>query len=264
MMKNMATAMLLMAGVVKIIGMLSAEEILRGVAFATGFSTFVLIMGLIGAKCGEGVTNLGDGLKSLVIAMGMLVGVTKLIGYLSIGEIAKGAVFAGSFLAFIEILKLISKSDDGQVMKGLTRLLLSVSISMALMAGVVKLVSYLSVGEMIKGGVFVAAFTAFVYALVKVTTIASDQQTAKIAASILSISVAVGILAGVSVLLGMISIKNLAKGETAIALLCGMMAVMVRQLRGANDVGKSLTGMAIAIGVMAASVVALSFVKTEN
>ena len=264
MMKNMATAMLLMAGVVKIIGMLSAEEILRGVAFATGFSTFVLIMGLIGAKCGEGVANLGDGLKSLVIAMGMLVGVTKLIGYLSIGEIAKGAVFAGSFLAFIEILKLISKSDDGQVMKGLTRLLLSVSISMALMAGVVKLVSYLSVGEMIKGGVFVAAFTAFVYALVKVTTIASDQQTAKIAASILSISVAVGILAGVSVLLGMISIKNLAKGETAIALLCGMMAVMVRQLRGANDVGKSLTGMAIAIGIMATSVVALSFVKTEK
>lgn len=264
MMKNMATAMLLMAGVVKIIGMLSAEEILRGVAFATGFSAFVLIMGLIGAKCGEGVANLGDGLKSLVIAMGMLVGVTKLIGYLSIGEIAKGAVFAGSFLAFIEILKLISKSDDGQVMKGLTRLLLSVSISMALMAGVVKLVSYLSVGEMVKGGVFVAAFTAFVYALVKVTTIASNQQTAKIAASILSISVAVGILAGVSVLLGMISIKNLAKGETAIALLCGMMAVMVRQLRGANDVGKSLTGMAIAIGVMAASVVALSFVKTEK
>lgn len=43
-----------------------------------------------------------------------------------------------------------------------------------------------------------------------------------------------------------------------------MMAVMVRQLRGANDVGKSLTGMAIAIGVMAASVVALSFVKTEK
>ena len=264
MMKNMATAMLLMAGVVKIIGMLSAEEILRGVDFATGFSAFVLIMGLIGAKCGEGVANLGDGLKSLVIAMGMLVGVTKLIGYLSVGEIAKGTVFAGSFLAFIEILKLISKSDDGQVMKGLTRLLLSVSISMALMAGVVKLVSYLSVGEMIKGGVFVAAFTAFVYALVKVTTIASDQQTAKVAASILSISVAVGILAGVSVLLGMVSIKNLAKGETAIALLCGMMAVMVRQLRGATDVGKSLTGMAIAIGVMAASVVALSFVKTEK
>ena len=71
-------------------------------------------------------------------------------------------------------------------------------------------------------------------------------------------------MAGVSVLLGMVSIKNLAKGETAIALLCGMMAVMVRQLRGATDVGKSLTGMAIAIGVMAASVVALSFVKTEK
>jgi tape measure domain-containing protein len=252
MMKNMATAMLLMAGVVKIIGTLSAEEILRGVAFATGFSTFVLIMGLIGAKCGEGVANLGDGLKSLVIAMGMLVGVTKLIGYLSIGEIAKGAVFAGSFLAFIEILKLIRKSDDGQVMKGLTRLLLSVSISMALMAGVVKLVSYLSVGEMVKGGVFVAAFTAFVYALVKVTTIASNQQTAKIAASILSISVAVGILAGVSVLLGMISIKNLAKGETAIALLCGMMGMFAVVEKASSVATTSIKTIVVMTAVVAA------------
>lgn len=258
MMKNMATAMLLMAGVVKIIGMLSAEEILRGVAFATGFSTFVLIMGLIGAKCGEGVANLGDGLKSLVIAMGMLVGVTKLIGYLSIGEIAKGAVFAGSFLAFIEILKLISKSDDGQVMKGLTRLLLSVSISMALMAGVVKLVSYLSVGEMIKGGVFVAAFTAFVYALVKVTTIASDQQTAKIAASILSISVAVGILAASVVALSFVKTEKLVSATLAISTMMGMFAVVEKASSVATTSIKTIVVMTAVVAALGGLFVLMS------
>ena len=258
MMKNMATAMLLMAGVVKIIGMLSAEEILRGVAFATGFSAFVLIMGLIGAKCGEGVANLGDGLKSLVIAMGMLVGVTKLIGYLSIGEIAKGAVFAGSFLAFIEILKLISKSDDGQVMKGLTRLLLSVSISIALMAGVVKLVSYLSVGEMIKGGVFVAAFTAFVYALVKVTTIASDQQTAKIAASILSISVAVGILATSVVALSFVKTEKLVSATLAISTMMGMFAVVEKASSVATTSIKTIVVMTAVVAALGGLLVLMS------
>ena len=62
----------------------------------------------------------------------------------------------------------------------------------------------------------------------------------------------------------MVNIKNLLKGEIAVAALCAMMAVAVRQLRGANDVGKSLTGMAVSIGVMAASVVALSLIKPEK
>lgn len=43
-----------------------------------------------------------------------------------------------------------------------------------------------------------------------------------------------------------------------------MMAIMVRQLRGANDVSKTMTSMAVAIGVMAGAVAVLSFIDTEK
>ena len=264
MMKKIATAMLLMIGVMKLVGTLSSEEIFNGVVFATAFTAFVAVLGVIGNGFGEGVAKLGKGIKSIIVAMGLMVGVTKLIGLLSLSDIAKGILFATSFAVFVGILSALTKTENGHVVAGLTALLLSVSVSMTLMAGVVKIVSGLSIGEMVKAAGFAAAFLVFVETLVKVTTIAGDQQTAKIAGSILAISVAVGILAGVAVLLGMVDVKNLLKGEIAVAALCAMMAVAVRQLRGANDVGKSLTGMAVSIGVMAASVVALSLIKPEK
>lgn len=264
MMKKMATAMLLMIGVMKLAGTLSSEDILNGVVFATAFTAFVAVLGVIGNGFGEGVAKLGKGIKSIIVAMGLMVGVTKLIGLLSLSDIAKGILFATSFAVFVGVLAALTKTENGHVVAGLTALVLSVSVSMTLMAGVVKIVSGLSIGEMIKAAGFAAAFLVFVETLVKVTTIAGDQQTAKIAGSILAISVAVGILAGVAVLLGMVDVKNLLKGEIAVAALCAMMAVAVRQLRGANDVGKSLTGMAVSIGVMAASVVALSLIKPEK
>ena len=264
MMKSMATTMLLMAAVVKLVSGLSAEEMAKGVAFATAFSIFVGILGHIGSKNGGNMKDLGKGIRSLVVAMGLLVGVVKLISMLSVGDVTKGIAFAAGFLVFVATLTAITKSKDGGTLKGLNGLLLSVSASMALMAGVVKMVSGLSVSEMVKGGIFATAFVVFISALVKATTIAGDQQIAKISGSILAISVAVGIMAGISVLLGMVDTKNLVKGEAAVVALGAMMAIMVRQLRGANDVGKTMTAMSIAIGVMAGSVAALSFIKTDK
>ena len=264
MMKSMATTMLLMVAVVKLVSGLSAEEMAKGVAFATAFSIFVGILGHIGSKNGGNMKDLGKGIRSLVVAMGLLVGVVKLIGMLSVGDVAKGIAFATGFLVFVATLTAITKSKDGGTLKGLNGLLLSVSASMTLMAGVVKMVSGLSVSEMVKGGIFATAFVVFISALVKATTIAGDQQIAKISGSILAISVAVGIMAGISVLLGMVDTKNLVKGEAAVVALGAMMAIMVRQLRGANDVGKTMTAMSIAIGVMAGSVAALSFIKTDK
>ncbi len=264
MMKSIATSMLLMVAVVKLVSGLSAEEMLKGVAFATAFSIFVGILGHIGSNSGNNMKELGKGIKSLVVAMGLLVGVVKLISLLSTEEMVKGVGFATAFAVFVGVLTAITKTENGHIISGLTGLLLSISVSMALMVGVVKMVSGLSTADMVKGGAFVAAFAVFVEALIKATTITGGQQTAKIAGSILAVSIAIGIIAGIAVLLGMVKTENLVKGGIAVTALCGMMAIMVRQLRGANDVSKTMTSMAVAIGVMAGAVAVLSFIDTEK
>ena len=188
----------------------------------------------------------------------------KLISLLSTEEMVKGVGFATAFAVFVGVLTAITKTENGHIISGLTGLLLSISVSMALMVGVVKMVSGLSTVDMVKGGAFVAAFVVFVEALIKATTITGGQQTAKIAGSILAVSIAIGIIAGIAVLLGMVKTENLVKGGIAVTALCGMMAIMVRQLRGANDVSKTMTSMAVAIGVMAGAVAVLSFIDTEK
>lgn len=264
MMKKMATAMLLMVAVVKLVGGLSAEEMAKGVVFASAFAIFVGVLSHIGSNSGNNMKELGKGIKSLVVAMGLLVGVVKLISLLSTEEMVKGVGFATAFAVFVGVLTAITKTENGHIISGLTGLLLSISVSMALMVGVVKMVSGLSTVDMVKGGAFVAAFVVFVEALIKATTITGGQQTAKIAGSILAVSIAIGIIAGIAVLLGMVKTENLVKGGIAVTALCGMMAIMVRQLRGANDVSKTMTSMAVAIGVMAGAVAVLSFIDTEK
>ena len=117
---------------------------------------------------------------------------------------------------------------------------------------------------MVKGAAFVAAFVILLKVLMKTLTISNEQQMAKVASTLLAMSVAIAILAAVSVALGFVDLGSLAKGIVAVGLLSGMMALMVKSLKGAQNAKGAIMMMAIAIGVMAAAVVALSFIDPAS
>lgn len=87
---------------------------------------------------------------------------------------------------------------------------------------------------------------------------------ADIAGTVLAVSVAIGILAGIAVLLGLVDTKQLAKGVLAVTLLGAIMTAMIWATRGANDVKGNVIAMAVAIGVMAAAVAALSMIDSTK
>ena len=173
-----------------------------------------------------------------------------------------GIKFAVAFLVFIAALELIGKFLGGNSIDGLGKMLLSVSLSMLIMIGVVKLAGQLDPGEMIKGGIFAAAFLVFLSALIKITS--KGGETVKLAGTLLAVSVAIGILAGISVLLGLVDTEQLVKGVLAVALLGIIMTRMIRATQGANDVKGNVIAMAVAIGVMAAAVAALSLIDSTK
>ena len=75
---------------------------------------------------------------------------------------------------------------------------------------------------------------------------------------------AIGILAGICVLMSLMDVKSLAKGLTVVGLLSGMMTAMVWATRGASDCKKNLIVMTAAIAVMATSVAALSLLDSSK
>ena len=262
--KKMAITMLLMVLVCKLAGNLDAGEMIKGAVFATGFAIFVRALVKATNVAGNDIAKVGSLMIGLSIAMLLMAGVCKLAGTLDAEDMINGGAFATAFVFFVRALvKVTTIGKDSQIAK-ISGLVLSISVSLLLMAGVCKLIGLLSVGDMIKGALFVAGFIVMLRHLVGILTIANEQKIAKISAAIISMSIAIGILAGVSVALSFIDIPSLAKGITAVGLLSIMMANMIRGLKGAQNIKGTMTSMAIAIGIMAGAVIALSFVDTNK
>ena len=264
MLRSMAITMLLMVGICKLVGMLSEEEMLKGAAFAGAFVLFVTLINAASLIAGKNVNKIGGTMLKISIAMLLMIGVCKLVGMLSKEEMLKGAAFAGAFLIFVGTLVAITKiGKDSQIAK-LGGMLLGISISMLLMIGVCKLVGMLSKEEMLKGAAFAGAFLIFVGTLVAITKIGSEEKIAKVAGTLIAMSVAIGIMAGVCILLGLISLPALAKGVAAVSILGIILALMIKATKGAEDVKGSIIAMSVAIAVMAVAVAALSFIDPKN
>ena len=259
MMRKIAVSMLLMVAVCKLVGMLSAEEMMQGALFATAFVIFAKILAKAASGSDEYTDKFGKMVKKMSVAMILMVGVCKLVGMLSAEEMLQGAAFATAFVIFVGLLGVVTRTMDKELPK-LGGLLLSMSISMALMVGVCKLVGMLSPEEMVKGGIFVAAFVVLIKALVAVTKIGNEQKMARVSATILSMAVAIGILAAVSIAISLIDVGGLIKGLTAVGILSAFMIGMIKATQGANDVKGNLIVMVVAITVMAGAVAALSLI----
>lgn len=264
MLRKMAFTLLAMVAVVKLVGMLSEEEMKKGAAFVGAFLVFVTALNASSLLAGKNIDRLGKSILKISFAMVLMVGVCKLANSLSPEEMVNGAMFAGGFLAFLAALLAITHVDKNGEMAKLGGLLLSISASMLLMIGVIKLVGLLKPEELIKGLAFATGFLLFVGALVEITKIGKDDQIAKMAGTVLAMSVAIGIMAGVCILLGLINLPALAKGVVAVGILGLIMMGMIKATKGANDVKGNIIAMAVAIAVMAVAVAALSFIDPSQ
>ena len=263
MLLKMSIALMLMVGVCKLVGMLSAEDMLQGAAFASAFVVFATLLGVASKIAGPNANDFGKMAIKMSTSMMLMVGVCKLVGMLSAEDMLQGAAFASAFVVFVGLLGLATRTAGKNIPK-LGGLLLSMSVSMGLMVGVCKLVGTLSAEEMTKGAAFVTAFMLLVKVLVSITTIGSEQQMAKVAGTILAMSVAIGVLAAVSIAISLIDLGGLAKGIVAVGMLGGIMSAMIYATRGANNVKGNLIAMTVAIGVMAGAIAALSLIDTSK
>ena len=263
MIKKMSVALILMVAAIKLIGLLSAEDLVKGVRFMGVFIVFTGLLSVVTKLSGKGVSKLGGMMAKMVIAMGLMVGVCKLAGMLSAEEILKGAAFALGFIIFTTALKRAIKSKDDAKYLKMAGVIASMALALTMIVAVCKLVSMLSAGELIKGSVAVVAFGALLVTLVNAVK-ATGPEATKIGGTLLAMTAAIGILAGICVLMSLMDVKSLAKGLTVVGLLSGMMTAMVWATRGASDCKKNLIVMTAAIAVMATSVAALSLLDSSK
>lgn len=262
MMTKLAIALLLTIAAVKLIGLLKPDELTKGRNFAIAFTAFAILLGIAARLGGPNVSKFGTMMIKLAIAIGLMVTVVKLIDCLSLKAAIKGGIFMTAFIAFIGCMAIVSMLTENA--KDFGKMILSISASLLLLAITMQLVGKLSLAAIGKGTLFMAAFAGFVLAMVAISKYANGTEIVKIGGTLLALSVSVAILAAVSIMLGMISLPALAKGIVAMGFLATFMSGMITATEGAEDCKGSIIAMAVAIGVMAAAVAALSFIEWQK
>jgi hypothetical protein len=259
MMLKMSVALLLLVMVTKRAGKLDGGDFLRAAGVLAMFLAFMALVTLITKIPHKNIDKFGTLMLKMSVALLLMVTVAKQAGKLDENDFKKGALVLGGVLVFLTLVNVIALIPSKNVDK-LGGMLLSISVALLIMIVVVKLMSKLTVGELIKGLVGVALFGAVITLMVK-SIMKQGSQAPKVALTILAFSFAIALIAAVAVVCGMMKLGNLIKGVAAVSVLAVMMSLMIKATKDSKLVIGNIIALTVAIGLMAAAVAVLSFIK---
>ena len=261
---KLSAAFLIMAAATKIIGGMEWSELGKAGAALLAFGAVIAALIAI-TKFGEGsVKGAAKFLTQIGVAFLMLAAVAKIIGGMETSEMIKAGVGLLALTGIVAALVALTNFAGRGKLKQAGSMIASIGVAMLMLTAVAKIIASMSWEEMGRAGVGLLGLVGVVAALVAITNLAPKEQIAKISATLLAMSVSIGILAGIAVLLGYVNPEKLKQGLVAIGILGLIIAAMTQATRGASNVKGSFIGIAIAIGVLAASLAVLSMIDAER
>lgn len=261
---KMSIAMLLMAGVVKIVAGMSEDDIKKGLIFVAGVE--LLFAGLIAISnlSGGNASKAGKMILKMSAAMLIMIFTIKIIAGMSITDIVKGiaAVSALSVL-FAGIIAVSKYAGEHAIKAGV--LLLAMSTALLIMVGITFIVSNLDQKEMWKAVGFVAALEAMFAGLIFITKYA--KATDKLKVTLILFLVAIGLMVAAVIGLSFIDPKSLAMATGAISSIMGMFAALMvatKFTKNTKNMRKSLLTLLAVTAVLAGIIIALAKLNPES
>ena len=264
---GIAVAIGIIVAAIYVLGTMDVGVFKRGALTLVGIMGALLIFSKLSAVINKDDSinkfkDAGTGMRKMAMALLMMAGSVKILGSMSLGELAKGV---GGLIALVLVLKLmmnsVSKSGGNVQVKGF----FSLALALGVLIGVMKLINTFTIEEYVGGLIgligLMVTLRIFMGAMKK-----TGEMKFGSTAGLIALSVAIGLLAGVMVLIGQVGWDTLAKGLLGIIGVCAALALVTKTM-GKMDIKSGVAsliqfiGLAAVIGTLAA---ALSQIKTVN
>jgi hypothetical protein len=265
---KMAAAIAIMAIVAKMLGGMDQGELIRGGLAIVVFSG--IIVGLMAATRlivkDKRVEAIGDALLKIGAAIGIMGLVVKMLGGMDTGALIKGGVaviaFSGIIVGLMAATRLIAGDKR---FEGIGTTLLAVSGAIAIMALTAFMLSMVSWEGFAKGVAMITIFSGIIVGLMAATRLlTSDPNGQKMGPTLLTIAGAIGILALIAVLLGLVPLGKLIKGTAIVIVLSAVMAGLIAVTKLAKGCMGNIIAITAAIAVMAGAVYLLSTLEPDK
>lgn len=262
MLLKMSLALLVMIKVIKLASQLEDDAIVKGLGVI--FCLELLFAGIIAVSRlgGANASKAGGMLLKMSIALIIMIGVIKLASMLEIGEVVKGIVVVGAvMILFAGIIAVSTFAGQNAAKAGIMLLLMSVSI--LILVEVIKMISQLDGGAIAKGLAVITVLEVLFAALIYASMFAG-KNAAKAGVMLILMATALLILTGVIFIISQMDAKGLAKGLAVVSFLEILFGGLIAVTHLAEDCKATLIILIVAIGLLVAAVVGLSFLDPSK
>ena len=262
MFKSISSLMIAMTVAMRICGGMKDDNFKKGLIAVGTFSLLIaglmLCTKLMTSRDVAAAATVFGSIGSCLLLMAIA---CKIAGSMKVKDAATGIMVIASMTILMALLMVCVRFlGGGQNTIGPT--MLAISVALLAMAVAVKIAGSMDVKDAATGIAVISLMTVMLVILMAaVKFLGSDN---KIGGSLLAMSVAIGILAGICILMGMIEPGKMAKGITAVGFLTIFMSIL---MKSSKDVGKGATtilAIGVCVAILAGVAVLLGLVPGEK
>ena len=240
-----STSMLILIGVIKLIGMLEPEEIIKGGIAIVAFGVFIWgLVAVMKTLDGANIPKMAGTLLAMSVSIGVMAMVAIMLSLISVEGLKKGIIAVGLLSAFMSLM-IVSTKNAGDCMKNLIVL----TVAVAILAAAVAALSFIEPDKLAGATIAISVVMSVFAVVLKVGGMA----TASIAPLIV-MTLAVGMIGVILYKLAELPMKNTlaAAASLSLVLLAMSGACLILSAVGAAAV-PALVGIGV-LGVLIAGI----------
>ena len=262
--RTLGAALLMMGVAVKLMGGMDLWSLIKGIVGI--IALVVTLKALMKSLSKSGGNVQVKGFFSLALALGVLIGVMKLINTMTIGEYVGGLLgLIGLMLTLRIFIGAMKKVQGGTIkIKGF----LSLGLALGVLIGVMNLINKMTFGEYVTGLLGLIGLLVVLRVFVGSMRKAGDVKFSSMA-GLIAISTAIAILTGLMGVIGKFDWGSLAKGLIGLIGVAAALNIASRSMGNMNakaGVGAFIQciGLAVVIGSFANSLKSIQVVNTDK
>lgn len=263
---GISVALLIMSKALESLGTMDDGVLRKGIGFIFLLMSFMAALTLISKYSGFGASGAGSMLLKMAIAIGILVLVIKAIANIPFEDVLYGmGVIAAISLLFKALIKV--SADAGPHASKAGTMFLKMAVAIGVLALAMKLISTMSMNDIVKGLFMIAGVEALFMAFIDIADHVGPNVD-KAGTMFFKMGLAIGVLAVAIRLIAGVSVGDILKGIATIATLMLLFAGVVKcsEYAGkhADRAGAMLFKMSLAILILVGAIAILSLLKPED
>lgn len=269
---GISVGMVLMAKALKTVSKIEPDRMTSSifglVTVTAAMVTLIVTLSKVADKINEldakVVKQIGKIFTRLAMSMLLVAVALKMMSKVKPEDIGKMAVVMTGMIALLVAIGLINKHTDNSLNEAASTIK-AVGITLLLLVIVMKLAGSLKPQDFLNGLAVVGVFTALLVALMVISKVFKETEMIKVTASILMATIAIGMLAVITKLMGNIKPDEMKKGLTCVGVLGAIiMALILVSKQSASLHGTTLIGVAMVMAAMGVMVFLLGQLDPEK